>query len=55
MSNDKKEVEFTLEEGECPREFMQRLTGQIEPDDSGEIPDEVIEIKFVENTKKSKK
>ena len=51
MTNDKKEAEFVLEEGECPRDFIQRYMGGIELDPGDEIPDEVIEIKFVENTK----
>jgi len=29
MPKEKKEAEFKLPEGECPRGFMQRLTGNI--------------------------
>lgn len=48
MPKEKKEAEFKLPEGECPREFMQRLTGNIEPDPGDEAPDETIEVKFAE-------
>ncbi|MCL2370238.1 MAG: hypothetical protein FWC80_03310 [Firmicutes bacterium] len=48
MPKEKKEMEFELPKGECPREYMQSLTGSIEPDPGDEAPDETIEVKFTE-------
>ena len=55
MAKNKKEAEYELEEGQDPREFMQRLVGGIGPGAEDDEPDDVIEIKFTENTKKKKK
>ena len=49
---DAKTAEFELKKGECPKEFVQSLVGQLEPYDGDEEPDEVVEISFSENTKK---